>query len=68
MCQLRDLNDFVRICRNLPIGFDRFEPSDWPVISVEIPNLRGVSTERKLEVRNCVIPRELGTLNHIYSL
>ncbi|KAG8830710.1 hypothetical protein FRC18_007705 [Serendipita sp. 400] len=29
---LNNMNIFVKICRNLPVGFDHLEPDDWPVI------------------------------------
>jgi hypothetical protein len=50
--QLERLNDLVRICQNLPIGFNRFEPEDWPVITLDFPRMQGKSLPEGFEVNN----------------
>lgn len=37
---LQDINDLVRICQNLPFGFNRLEPGDWPLITTEFAQMK----------------------------
>ncbi|CAG8626264.1 13630_t:CDS:10, partial [Acaulospora colombiana] len=46
---LRNLNDFVRICRALPVGFEHLEPSAWPVITMKFPNFQKGGFDKGLE-------------------
>ncbi|KAG8832757.1 hypothetical protein FRC17_000720, partial [Serendipita sp. 399] len=37
---LEDINTLIRLCRLLPITYERFSPSYWPCISVEFTTLK----------------------------
>ncbi|KIM27962.1 hypothetical protein M408DRAFT_329631 [Serendipita vermifera MAFF 305830] len=39
---LHEITDFVRICQSLPVGFNRMDPVDWPIVSMEFSGLDGV--------------------------
>ncbi|KAG8832758.1 hypothetical protein FRC17_000721 [Serendipita sp. 399] len=36
---LSDINSIVRLCRILPVGYDHFDPGDWPHLSIEFESL-----------------------------
>jgi hypothetical protein len=45
--QLADVNAVVRLCRLLPVGYDRFTPAD---ISVEFKEIKNVAAEGVYQV------------------
>lgn len=48
--QLTDLNDLIHICQGLPMGFNKFEPEDWPRIQFQFPSLSNVHMTGTYEV------------------